>query len=206
MVTEHPTVAPSTIARAREGDRDALAEIWRTYNPQVLRFLRGLRCGEPDDVASQVWVDVARSLDRFSGDGTGLQRWIFAIAHRRNIDAGRGAARRERVRAAVEAHERADDQVPPDERALSLDAALTMLADLPTDMAEAVMLRVVWDLSVPEVAEITGKSEGNVRVLAHRGVARLRDALATADPAPGPSSGRASEGARGTTADTNGAV
>ena len=45
-------------------------------------------------------------------------------------------------------------------------------------MAEAVLLRVVADLAVDEVAEVIGRHEGHVRVLVHRGLRRLAQELA----------------------------
>lgn len=57
----------------------------------------------------------------------------------------------------------------------SLERALSIVRQLSPSTAEAVMLRVVYDLSVGEVSEITGRSEGAVRVLVHRGLGRLRE-------------------------------
>lgn len=180
MERTHPTVDAETIERAKAGHEVAYAALFRCYQPQLLRFLRALRCDEPDDVAAQVWSDVARAIDRFEGDGVGMQRWIFAIAHRRKLDASRSGARRERTLTSVAQHVE-----PPrpdvDEQALSLDRALELVRRLPPNMAEAVMLRVVSDLSVAHTAEIMGQSEANVRVLVHRGVARLRESLDDGD-------------------------
>ena len=59
----------------------------------------------------------------------------------------------------------------------SLAYALEVVGTLPTDMAEAIMLRVIYELSVSEVAEIMDRSEGSVRVLVHRGLTRLHGTL-----------------------------
>ena len=53
---------------ARAGCGDAFASLWRIYQPQVLRFLRARGTSSPDDVASQVWLDIDRTLNRFDGD------------------------------------------------------------------------------------------------------------------------------------------
>lgn len=168
-----PVVTREVVDRARSGDRDALAEMWRTYQPQVLRFLRSCRSSSPDDVASQVWVEVGRSLRRFDGDGRDFQRWIFTIARRRDLDEGRRLARRrespsERIQDTAASADTAADETLP------LDAAIELVASLPRQMAEAIMLRVVHDLDVGAAAQIMGVSEGNVRVLVHRGLTKLR--------------------------------
>lgn len=163
------------LARAGGGDDDALAEIWRQHHHLVLRYFRGRGMADPEDLASQVWVDVARGLDRFEGDGDDFRRWLFTIAARRRVDEirrqRRAADRDELVQAQVDPAVTADD--PTFERALQLDRALGLVQSLPDDQAEAVMLRVVADLDVGAVAEIMQRTEGHVRVLVHRGLKRL---------------------------------
>ena len=174
---QHRDVADvETIERARSGDRDAVAAMWRIYQPQVLRLLVAKRAVSPEDVASQVWVDVSRSLGRFEGDGTDFRRWIFTIASRRSIDGHRHARRHDDV--SIEA--RHDEVAARGTDAAfeandSLEQALAMVRQLSPSTAEAVMLRVVYDLSVGEVAAIMGRSDGAVRVLVHRGLGRLRE-------------------------------
>jgi len=164
------------LARAVAGDDTALAEIWRRHHHLLLRYFRGRGMAEPDDLASQVWVDVARGLNRFAGDADDFRRWLFTIAARRRVDEirrqRRVADRDELVRSqAPSASSNADD--PTYDRALQLDRALELVRLLPDDQAEAVLLRVVADLDVAAVAEIMQRTEGHVRVLVHRGLKRL---------------------------------
>jgi RNA polymerase sigma-70 factor, ECF subfamily len=175
------------IRRAQGGDPDALAHLWRSYQHLVLRYFRGKGMSEPEDLASTVWVEVAAGLDRFDGEEPDFRRWLFTIAARRRIDdirtTKRHADRLERTPIdgrpphALSAGEEA-------ERAAALDDALAMVRTLPPDQAEAVLLRVVADLSVSEVAEIMRRSEGAVRVLVHRGLKRLANRLPVTKPDP----------------------
>ena len=61
---------------------------------------------------------------------------------------------------------------------------IALVRRLPPDMAEAVLLRVVADLAVDEVAQVMGRREGHVRVLVHRGLRKLADELAVTDESP----------------------
>ena len=147
---------PNTLDAARLGDRDALAELWRTYHAPLLRYLRARRAPSADDVASQVWVDVATSVHRFDGDDDDFRRWLFTIAHRRSVDAVRRT-----VRSSVLAVRAADHAAGADvehERHSALDRAIALVAALPDAQAEAVMLRVVNDLSTSDVASVMGIS------------------------------------------------
>ena len=166
------------IARARDGDREALGQLWRAYNHLLLRYFRGKGMAEPDDLASTVWLEVANALHRFEGGEPDFRRWLFTIAARRRIDDIRASKRRDlhnarhqEWRAPVTALSAADES----EQAESLDRALALIRSLPPDQAEAVLLRVVADLSVAEVAVILGRREGTVRVLVHRGLRRLAE-------------------------------
>mgnify|MGYP001817911359 CR=1 FL=1 len=67
------------------------------------------------------------------------------------------------------------------ERLTALDRAIALVSTLPDTQAEAVMLSVVNDLPTADVAAIMGITQGNVRVLVHRGVTRLRRKIAVTD-------------------------
>jgi len=173
---------PNTLDAARRGDRDALAELWRTHQAALLRYLRARRAPSPDDLASQVWVDIATSIDRFEGEADDFRRWLFTIAHRRSVDEIRRVVRRSdlSVRAA-------DHVVGADvehDRLDALDRAIALVSTLPDNLAEAVMLRVVNELPIADVASVMGTTEGNVRVLVHRGLTRLRRKISVTEDAP----------------------
>ena len=174
---------PSTLAAARVGDREALSELWRTHQAPLLRYLRSRRTPSPDDVASQVWIDVATSIGRFEGDDGDFRRWLFTIAHRRSVDQIRKAVRASGPHAAlaVRAADHAASADAEHEDHDALDRAIALVATLPDDQAEAVMLRVVNDLPTADVASVMGTSAGNVRVLVHRGLTRLRRRISVTD-------------------------
>jgi RNA polymerase sigma-70 factor, ECF subfamily len=173
------------IERARAGDREALGALWRSHQHLLLRYFRGRGSTQAEDLASQVWIDVAASLHRFSGDGDAFRRWLFTIARRRQIDAARRSARRPEELDADAGKDRSDaSSARSIDEVGALDRALDLVRRLPPDMAEAVLLRVVADLAVDEVARIMGRREGHVRVLVHRGLRKLADELAVTDEPP----------------------
>ncbi len=192
-------VDDATLEDARRGDGDALVVLWRTYQPQLMRFLRARRALAPEDVSSQVWIDVGRAIGRFEGDGVAFQRWIFTIARRRAIDEQRRVTRRSEV--LVDDRPEAGDRtcrIDGVDEAASLEHALETVRRLPMAMAEAVMLRVVYDMSVTDVAQVMRRTEGNVRVLVHRGLGKLQEMLTVGDesstvPSPAPDTSRVCE-------------
>jgi RNA polymerase sigma-70 factor, ECF subfamily len=171
----------AVLAAAVGGDEQAFAGLWRDLHPAVLRYLRVVAPGAAEDVASETWLEVVRGLGRFTGDEAGFRSWVFIIARHRALDDRRRRARRWTVPLPDElaaGWQAADDPADQVVEGLSTRAALAVIAQLPRDQAEVVLLRVVAGLGVEQVAGIVGKRPGAVRVLAHRGLRRLAERLA----------------------------
>lgn len=164
------------VARAQDGDEAAFAVAYRLVQPGLLGYLRGIVGDDAEDVASDAWLEIARDLGRFKGDGAGFRGWTATIARHRALD----HLRRLKVRPRATTLEQdvlelpgthsTDDQAL---EALSTQDALELVAGLPRDQAEAVLLRVVVGLDGPAAARVLGKRPGAVRTAAHRGLKRL---------------------------------
>ncbi len=174
------------LARAREGDSQAFAELWRNTHPMLLRYLRVTAGVLAEDVASHAWLKVIEALGSFTGDEPGFRRWLVTIARNHYLDEVRRAGRRpERLVSDVvelvdESRQFARDAASIAEENLTTDAALRLIATLPPEQAEMVMLRVVLGLEVADVAHIVGKKPGAVRVAVHRSLRRLADQIESA--------------------------
>ena len=174
---------PELLAAAQGGDEQAFAVLWRDLQPAVLRYFQVAAAEAAEDLAADTWVSVIRSLGRFRGDERAFRSWVFTVARHRAIDWRRQAARRPTMSVPVEQlaeRPAPDDPVAAVFEAQSTRAALALLAELPTDQAEVVALRVLGGLEIAEVARIVGKRPGAVRVLAHRGLRRLARRLEAA--------------------------
>ncbi|MFF2653216.1 RNA polymerase sigma factor [Streptomyces sp. NPDC058045] len=172
----------AAVARAQQGDETAFAVAYRLVQPALLGYLRGIVGEEAEDVASDAWLEIARDLGRFRGDGAGFRGWTATIARHRALD----HLRRQKVRPRPTALEQDLLELPgtyntPDQvfEALSTEQALALIATLPADQAEAVLLRVVVGLDGPAAARVLGKRPGAVRTAAHRGLKRLAQRLRT---------------------------
>jgi RNA polymerase sigma-70 factor, ECF subfamily len=163
------------LARARSGDDAGFLELWRALQPRLLRYLHVLGCDDPDDVASETWLQVVRDLHRFTGDDEDFRRWLFTVGRHRAIDAARARTRRPVSPVADGLDGLADGQMVEDQvlDGMSVRRAVAMLGGLSQDQAEAVALRVIAGLDTPAVASILGKSAGAVRVALHRGLRAL---------------------------------
>jgi RNA polymerase sigma-70 factor, ECF subfamily len=168
-------VLNEALARASMGDEAGFLQLWRALQPPLLRFLRVLGCEDPDDVASETWLQVVRDLHRFSGGEEDFRRWLFTIGRHRAIDAARARSRRPASPVSVGLEIMADHQLVEEQvlEGMSVQHAIALLGGLSRDQAEAVALRVIAGLETPDVARILGKSPGAVRIALHRGLKAL---------------------------------
>ncbi len=175
----------AVVVRAQGGDEDAFRTLYRTVQPGLLRYLTALVGGDAEDVASEAWLQIARDLGAFHGDGDGFRGWAATVARHRAMDHLRRLRRRPDSRGGVE--DLVDMPGGHDTAAYALDSvstdrAIALIAQLPPDQAEAVLLRVVVGLDAIAAGEVLGKKAGAVRTAAHRGLRRLATMLGDAPP------------------------
>ena len=182
----------AVLDRTRRGDESAFSTIWREFHPSLVRYLRIVAGNAAEDVASETWAAVATSIDRFDGDETAFRAWLFTVARRRAIDHFRREARRPSVpvdpvtlgTAPIAASSADPGQAALD--TIATESALALIAQLPPEQAEAVVLRAIAGLDVAHVAAIMQKRPGTVRVLAHRGLRTLARRLSEKERAVTP--------------------
>jgi RNA polymerase sigma-70 factor (ECF subfamily) len=179
-MSPEPSDFAETLAAVQVGEDRAVARLWRDLNPRLIRFLK-VRHGEmADDVASETWLRVSRTLPRFEGSEVEFRAWFFTIARAASVDWYRREARRPRSDASsaiLVNQPAADDPAQGALDAIDTDAALRLIARLPADQGEVILLRVVAGLDAEHVGKILGKRAGTVRVLQHRGLRRLAEIL-----------------------------
>lgn len=172
---------PGVLEAARAGADWAFEVLYRDLAPSVIGYLRGQEAPEPEDAASEVFVGMVRNINSFEGDERAFRTWVFSIAHNRLIDQRRRRARRPVVVTdPSELTERAPSGAPPPGQEIQArlpGPAARALLDLSPDQRAVVLLRVVADLSVAEVAEILGKSLGGVKALQRRALGALAKSL-----------------------------
>ncbi len=170
------------LAAAQAGAAWAFEVLYRDLSPSVTGYLRLHGALEPDDLASETFIGVFTGLSGFSGDEDALRAWVFTIAHRRLVDDWRRRSRRPQA---------ADDPGDltellggnvEDDALVSVgtDTVHRLCAELPDDQRSVLLLRILADLTIEQVAQAMGRSVGAVKALQRRGLRRLRTRLETA--------------------------
>lgn len=174
----------AAVLAAQNGDEDAFRAVYRAVHPRLLGYIRTL-VGEADaeDVASESWLQISRDLDRFAGDADRFRGWAARIARNRALDHLRMRGRRPAIGGdETELTDKAADSDTAGEalEALATGRTMDLIAQLPQDQAEAVVLRVVVGLDAKSAADTLGKRPGAVRTAAHRGLKKLAELLGAA--------------------------
>ena len=180
----------------RAGDERAFVALVRRHHAAMLRLACSFvpNSAVAEEVVQETWIGVLRGIDAFEGRSS-FRTWLFRIL----VNRARTAGARERRTIAVGdpgaavAASRFDEDgnwlSPPErwtddvedrlEAAKLADFIRTAIDDLPDRQRLVVTLRDIEGLSSDEVRSVLDISEGNQRVLLHRGRSRLRQVIET---------------------------
>jgi RNA polymerase sigma-70 factor (ECF subfamily) len=167
------------LTAAQAGAGWAFEVLYRDLSPVVTGYLRLHGAAEPDDLASETFLGVFTGLAGFSGDEEALRSWVFTIAHRRLIDDWRRRSRRPQLTdddsdlALLPGGDAEDDALIR----VGTEDVHRMCAGLPDDQRSVLLLRVLADLTVEQVASVMGRSVGSVKALQRRGLRTLRERI-----------------------------
>jgi RNA polymerase sigma-70 factor (ECF subfamily) len=179
------------LIRLRSGDERAFVSLVRHYQEQMLRLAAGFVPSRAvaEEVVQDTWLAVLRGLDAFEGRSS-LKTWLFRIL----VNQARTTGTKEHRSVPVPEPEPAVDPArfdasgswadPPEhwieaaegrlEAGKLADRLRALMDELPARQREVVLLRDVEELTSDEVCSVLSISDGNQRVLLHRGRSRLR--------------------------------
>jgi len=165
------------VLRAAQAGADwAWREIYGSLSPVVLGYVRGRGAEDPEDLLGEVFIHVVRAVGSFSGNQDSFRAWVLTIARRRLVDDFRRRGRRPRPAGTPQDLEAVGPTGDAEREALAnLEAARAVdaIRSLSPDQQDVLLLRLVGDLSLQEVARIMGKRVSAVKALQHRGLAAL---------------------------------
>jgi RNA polymerase sigma factor (sigma-70 family) len=168
----------SALAAAKSGAEWAWALLYRDLAGAVTGYLASRGAPEPEDLAAETFLQVARNIQNFEGGEDAFRSWVFVIAHRRLIDIRRKRGRSPELTRLFDndTHPGGNVESEAIDRLATQDLrrALEMLTE---DQRDVLSLRVIASLSLEETAQVVGKRVGAVKALQRRGLIALRDHL-----------------------------
>ena len=167
-------------ARMRDGDPDALAELYRQFGATTFGFLvRTLRDrAAAEDVQQQVYTEVWRRAGEYDPQRAGLLTWVMTIARSRAIDQLRRRIPEPRdPEVAARTIESGQDVAQDGEELAERWRMTHYLGRLPEEERVLLRMRFYEELSQTEIAERTGVALGTVKARMVRGLRRLRELI-----------------------------
>ncbi|MCW2700551.1 MAG: polymerase, sigma-24 subunit, subfamily [Blastococcus sp.] len=175
------------LAAAQAGAPWAFEVLYRDLAPALTGYLRLHGAAEPDDLASETFLGVFTGLSGFTGDAGALRAWVFTIAHRRLVDDWRRRSRRPQVTDdSAGLAEHLGGNVEDDVLVrVGAERVQRLCGGLPADQRAVLLLRILADLTVDQVAQVLGRSEASVKALQRRGLRTLRERIEAAPATSG---------------------
>lgn len=165
------------LTAAREGAPWAFERLYADLSPQVANYLTLRGVAERDDVTSEVFLAVFERLATFTGSEAKFRSWVFAIAHNKAADVHRRELRRPWSETSHDPSLDWPGGNVEDEALSSLGAKRVrrLLDSLPETQRDVLMLRIVADLTVDQVATVLGMSSGAIKQHQRRALNLLRE-------------------------------
>ena len=165
---------------AKTGDRSALSELYSLYFPRVYRYIlaRTGNVNDAEDLTEEVFLKVLKAISRFEWREAPFSAWLFRIAHNAVISQRRKTGSRGRPVPLSEALP-IGTQGPEEavETQLSIREVMRAAEKLPEAQRMVISLRFAAGLSVAETAQALNKGQGNVKVIQHKAIIKLREML-----------------------------
>lgn len=176
--SEKSGIPGDLLAKAKSGDAGAFGQIYNLFFPKIFRFIyfRVSHKETAEDLAEEVFLKAygklagVRSNDAFEG-------WLYQIARNSVIDYYRekkSDVPLDEIENTLEYESNVIDAVN-----LSQDQQLllTLLKELPAEQQIVIKLKFIEDLDNPTIAEMLHKTEGAIRVIQHRAIAKLQELI-----------------------------
>lgn len=161
--------------RVQLGDREAFAELVGAHQAEVLAYCARF-LGDPSaaaDVTQEVFLTLWRERDRYREEGR-LRHWLLRVARHRCL----AETKKRRSRRALSDRVAAQPAAAVEPLTGDSAALAAALAGLKPAHRDVVVLRYLEDLSLADIAAITGLRQGTIKSRLHRALARLRKELA----------------------------
>lgn len=180
MCTE--TDAARLVEKSAQGNFEAFGEIYSIYLDRIYRYVL-YQVGEKmiaEDLTQEIFLKAWRAIGSYQGHEKGFSAWLFRIAHNHVIDNFR---KKRPILLSVMEDEGLE--IPADygnplqelETNLAQEEALELISCLPLQQRQIIALKFIEGLDNQDIEQVTGKSQGAIRVMQMRALVNLRKKL-----------------------------
>lgn len=177
-LSEKPGILPTLLSKARGGEQAAFTELYNLYFKKIYRFIyfRVSHKEVAEDLTEDVFVKVFAKLSSLEADAS-FEGWLYQIARNTVIDYYRDKkilVNLDEVENTLEYESNVIDLLELEEQQKVL---LSLIKELGQEQQIVLKLKFFENLDNPEIAELLHKSEGAIRVIQHRAIAKLQSLI-----------------------------
>lgn len=179
LVSDTP-LEKAVFEAAQQGDNHSFGKLYDYHFDAIFRFIyyRTNHQETAEDLTEEVFLKAFKSLSSLKGGSETLRGWLYSIARNTVIDHYRKTKETVNLEALEQLPSYEDSVVEQLEASGDTIALLQTLKKLSPDQQSILKLRFFEDLSISEIAALLHKSEGNIRIIQHRGLQQLKKLLA----------------------------
>ena len=171
------------VKRIQQNETDLFGEIFDIFADRIFRFTY-LKTSDREiakDLASETFLGAFKSIKYYKKQSnTKFSTWLFSIAHKKVVDYYRLQKSRKNIgldSVSYGLEDKSESSLEKISKEQKHQLVLKYLDKLPQNLKEILILRFVEELDYSEIQQITRQKEGNIRVLVHRGINKIKEEL-----------------------------
>jgi len=167
------------VDKARGGDGDAFGRLYDMHVDRVYRhiYYRVDNNADAEDLTQQVFIKAWQAIGRYRKTASPFLAWLIKISHNLVIDFYRSKKSEIHIDFAIVPTKHETDPALLVENSFNQQEIRHVINNLKGDQQQVILMRFIEDFSYSEIAAALGKNEGAVRVILHRGLAKLKTIL-----------------------------
>jgi len=167
------------IDKAIVGDGDAFGRLYDMHVDRVYRhiYYRVSNTADTEDLTQQVFIKAWQAIGRYKKTASPFLAWLIKISHNLVIDFYRSKKSEAYIDFDMVATEPDTDPEHLAEANFNQQQMRQAINKLHGGQQQVILMRFIEDFSYAEIAVALGKSEGAIRVILHRGLAKLKTIL-----------------------------
>jgi RNA polymerase sigma-70 factor (ECF subfamily) len=164
------------LQRAIGHDPEAFGRLYDMHVDRVYRhiYYRVGNQADAEDLTQQVFIKAWQAIDRYKRKATPFVAWLMTISHNLVVDFYRTKKDKVHLEAEVLANDPASNPERAAEASFEQQRLQRAILQLRGDEQQVVILRFIEGFKFAEIASLLNKKEGNIRVILHRALIKLR--------------------------------
>ena len=183
MIQPDESDIQALIKRIQQGESDLFGQIFDIFGDRIFRFIY-FKIGDREtakDLVSETFLGAFQSINRYKQESnTKFSTWLFSIAHKKVVDYYRFQKNQKNIsleKVSDTLIDKSESNLDKTNKKQQYQIIIKHLHKLPQNLQEILILKFVEELDYSEIQQITGQKQGNIRVLVHRGLKKLKNML-----------------------------